>query len=198
MVRAPHQFPVLLRSTVPRLSLSFDSSTIITAHDDKSLVQSVEPAAFNAGGVDIARSAPHTLLIQRDGLYTYLMAVFTSPTSTRCNNFLAFLFYSSWFWACFIVEDGSHSFIWICSLYVLEKFSSFKLMIRLIWIQDSLKKIDWLAAASKVDCLPWSPFDWNGTGIRFMQPKIKFSIIRKTATKSHDEEQLEKFENQTP
>jgi hypothetical protein len=72
LVRALHQ-SFLRRS---RLSFFFDSSTIITAHDDSFLVQSVEPAAFIAGGIDIARSAPHTLLNQRDGLYTYLMAVF--------------------------------------------------------------------------------------------------------------------------
>ena len=58
-------------------------------------MQSVEPAAFHAGGFDIARSAPHTLLNQRDELYTYLMAVFYFPTpqlSTRCTSFSLFFF----------------------------------------------------------------------------------------------------------
>jgi hypothetical protein len=92
LVRAPHH-PFKGVSTP---SLFFDSSTIITAHDDKSLVQSVEPAAFNAGGIDIARSAPHTLLNQRDGLYTYLMAVFTFPPQL---DVIVFSFFSSRFWA---------------------------------------------------------------------------------------------------
>ena len=72
----PIKSPSLIRPILPRLSFSLILPQSITAHDDKLLVQSVEFAAVNAGGVDIARSAPHTLLIQRDGLDTYLMAVF--------------------------------------------------------------------------------------------------------------------------
>jgi hypothetical protein len=90
MVRAPHQFSALFKVNSSTPFVFFDSSTIITAHDDKFLVQSVEPAAFIAGGFDIARSAPHTLLNQRDGLFTYLMAVFAFSFSLNSICFSPF------------------------------------------------------------------------------------------------------------
>ena len=92
----PIKSPSLIRPILPHLSFSLILPQSITAHDDKLLVQSVEFAAVNAGGVDIARSAPHTLLIQRDGLGTYLMAVFPLlPPFDTC--FVFFLKVAVWF-----------------------------------------------------------------------------------------------------
>lgn len=106
-----------------------------TAHDDTSLVQSVEPAAVNAGSVDIARSAPHTLLTQRDGLNTsdggfFLLLRAFFPRSAPLNMFLNFELQSrsdiyiyisrlsSW-------KDGSYSFtcMYICLLFNFQASS---------------------------------------------------------------------------
>ena len=52
----------------------------ITAHDDKYIwCKALSQPQSNAGSIDITRSAPHTLLIQRDGLDIHLMAVFLLP-----------------------------------------------------------------------------------------------------------------------
>src|SRR5271155_4951375 len=98
MVRASHQISILDKgnsSTPFFFPLILPQS--ITADDDKFLVQSVEPAAVNAGGVDIARSAPHTLLIQRDGHETYLMAVFLKLLLPLFPHLPSILFFSLYF-----------------------------------------------------------------------------------------------------
>lgn len=73
------------------------------------LVQSVEPATVNVGGADIARSAPHTLLIQRDGLDKYLMAVLLPlPIFHRFKFQISISSFLAWTGHLFYMEDANY------------------------------------------------------------------------------------------
>jgi hypothetical protein len=76
MVRVPHQFSAYIKQ-LQAFHFFLILPQSITAHDDKYIwCKALSQPQSNAGSVDIARSAPHTLLIQRDGLDIHLMAVF--------------------------------------------------------------------------------------------------------------------------